>query len=152
MMILFGIIILGPSKVYAVGDSNDCAIYANTDADTYPGVVEKRLEKRELPPLKFFTPDDLRTVVLHHQMSCCEDVLKEDREVCEQAKQQTSDCKNCYAHSNYFFDHLVNIGMRKFDGIQEQCNQLQISCTMNTSAVKTLERRERITEIAEDTN
>ncbi len=137
-------------SVHAAADSHDCSIYANTDTQKYPWVVEEWLARRELPPLKFFTEEDLSTVVLHHQMSCCEDVLKEDREICQQAKQSTSDCKNCYAHSNYLYDHLVNIGMRKFDGIQEHCDELHISCTMANSTVKTLERRERITEIAED--
>jgi len=83
-------------------------------------------------------------------MACCEDVLKEDRAICQKAKEDSSDCKNCYAHSTYMFDHLVNIGMRKFDGIQEHCDELHISCTMSNSAVKTLEWRERINEIAED--
>lgn len=138
------------SQTYAADDTNDCTLYANTDADKYPGVVEKWLEKWELPPLQFFTQKDLRTSVLHHQMACCEGVLKEDREICQQAKQETSDCKNCYAQSNYYLDHLVNVWMRKFDGIQDHCDELDISCEMNTSAVKTLERRERITEIAED--
>ncbi len=153
-IILFGIIFFwSKGNIHAQGQwgyADDCTIYANTDADKYGGVVEKRLEKRGIKPLEFFTDEDLRTAVLHHQMACCEEILKDDRAICEQAKEDTSDCKNCYAHSNYLFDHLVNIGMRKFDGIQEQCDSLHISCKMNKSAVKTLERRERITEISQD--
>lgn len=149
-MILWVACILLGSRVSAVGADNDCFLYANTDTNKYPWVVEEWLERWDLPQLKFFTPDDLRTSVLHHQMSCCESVLKDDREVCAQAKQETNDCKSCYAHSNYLYDHLLNIGMRKFDGIQEHCDALNISCEMKTSGVKTLEWRERITEIAED--
>lgn len=129
---------------------NDCVVYANTDVKKYPGVVEKWLEEWDLPSLQFYTPQDLETVVRHHQMACCEDVLMEDRAICQQAQQEMGDCENCYPHSTYFFDHLVNVGMRKFDGIQEHCDSLHISCEMNASAVRTQEWRERITEIAED--
>lgn len=100
------------------------------------------------PPytLTIFTDKDLKTVLYHHQQYCCQDNINE--ETCA----GKLDGKHYFAESPYLIDHLITIGMRKFNGIQEHCDLLGIDCVTRDNAVLLKEWREESQKLAEETD
>ena len=64
-----------------------------------------------------FTKKDLVAVMTHLQQFCSES---------KECGNGGTSCK--YPESSLLYDHLINIGMRKLDGIKEQCDLFGIDC------------------------
>lgn len=128
-------------------DAGDCQETALDKPDLFVQKVLDGVQKMNPPyKLTIFTDDDLKIVLQHHQQYCCQDDTKS--ETCE----GKLDGKLYFPESSYLFDHLVNIGMRKFNGIQEHCDVLWIDCETRDKKVLLKERREKSLELAEDTD
>ncbi len=96
--------------------------------------------------LSIFTDKDLGVVLEHHQQYCCQ--VHTNESTCE----GKLDGKHYFPESPYLIDHLINIGMRKFNGIQEHCDLLWIDCFDRNNKVLLKERREESQKLAEETN
>lgn len=133
--------------VFANSSTIDCE---ETALDSQDGFVKKVLENVPLlnPPyeLTIFTDEDLKTILWHHQQYCCQTNTNE--KTCE----WKLDGKHYFPESPYLIDHIINIGMRKFNGIQEHCDVLWISCTTRDGKVLLKEWREESQKLAEETD
>lgn len=134
-------------SVFAAASSIDCGETALDGKDEF---VNKVVENVALltPPyeLKIFTDKDLKIILEHHQQYCCQVDINED--TCA----WKLDGKHYFPESPYLFDHIINIGMRKFNGIQEHCDTLGIDCTTRDGKVLFKERREESQKLAEETD
>jgi len=130
--------------------NNDCLAYSvGTQAWFVLDVNNKYTEKQEIEPtmeheLLFFTDQDLSRLFWHFQQYCC--LALNDESKCEDKQSPYY-----FAMSPYLWDHLINIGFRKLDGVEDHCNSMWFDCD-NRAKVPNLsqERRETIKEIAED--
>ncbi|MDP2669476.1 MAG: hypothetical protein Q8O99_00225 [bacterium] len=96
--------------------------------------------------LKIFTDKDLKAALRFHQQYCCERRLSDEK--CE----GKLDGEKYYPESPYIFDHLITVGMRKFDGVEENCDILGIDCTTADNQKQLVERRKAVKELALDTD
>lgn len=113
----------------------------------YPSRVRASILARGERNPVLFTDADMQQAARYLGQYCCESIS--GQEGCDALLAWQN---NYYPESPYIFDHLINIGMRKLDGIQEHCDALGISCTATTDyQLEATARREKITEIAEDT-
>lgn len=128
-------------------DPTDCNETSNYSEDQYVQKVKEELSRSSTyPTLKIFTDKDLKTALRFHQQYCCEHRVGDEK--CE----GKLDGKKYYAESPYIFDHLVAVGMRKFDGVEDNCDVLGIDCTTADNQKQLIERREAVREIALDTD
>lgn len=131
----------------------DCNELGRVDKVQFADTVIASLAKwltNAVPPvpwytLQIFTKKDISTAVFHNQQYCCQENTSSDD--C----QWKLDGQHYFAESPYLIDHLVNVWMRKFNGIEEHCSLLQIDCTTpGSTKVLMKEWREEVTKLAED--
>lgn len=126
---------------------DDCNETSNYSEDGYVQKVKEVLSKNsEIKELKIFTDKDLKTALRYHQQYCCEDRVQETK--CT----GKLDGKKYYPESPYLFDHLITVGMRKFDGVQKNCDILGIDCQTADGKKQLVERRESVKELALETD
>jgi hypothetical protein len=94
--------------------------------------------------MQVYTDKDLATAHRHLKQFCCEKYLSDDS--CSGLPKT----KNVYAQSPYLYDHLLNIGMRKMDGVEDHCDEFDIDCARADGSRQQVEWREEMTEIAQD--
>lgn len=149
---IFALFLLTSTGVFAQTSSSvDCTEYGFAKEEEgikqYPGRVRASIIARWEPNPVLFTDQDMQQAARYLIQYCCESIS--DQEGCSGVSTSQG---NYYPESPYIFDHLITIGMRKLDGIQEHCDQLGISCQATTNyQIEATNRREKITEIAEDT-
>jgi hypothetical protein len=135
------------SSAFAQFETIDCVETAQTAPDAF---VQKILQNvANLNPaytLTIFTDKDLKTVLWHTQQFCCQKNINDA--TCD----GKLDGKLYFPESPYLIDHLINIGMRKFNGIQEHCDTLWIDCTTRDNKVLLKEWREESEKLADDTD
>ena len=149
--LLFGCVLLIGSFSFVVAqvvDSTDCTDTSNYSEDGYVQKVLENLQKEKsiYYPLRIFTDKDLKTVIRHHQQACCE------RRIGEEKCAWKLDDKHYYPESPYIFDHLIYVGMRKFDAVQTHCDILGIDCTTREGSTLFRDRRTKVRSLAEDTD
>ena len=135
-----------------VSSDNDCNAFSDIYATGFADTAYVELPKYG-HELSIFTKKDLRTVMTHLHQACCEGYSSalSDNEQSFLSCSTLKKLKPYYAESPLMSDHLISIGMRKLDGVQEHCDTLSISCDMVDTSIRSKERREKITEIAENT-
>lgn len=150
-MLLFFVLlftVLPVPDIFAQQSKTDCVDTALYDEDAYVKKVQEQLilMKSYYYPLQIFTDKDMKTALRFQQQYCCE------REVSEKTCEGKLDGKKYYPESPYLFDHLINVWMRKFDGIEEHCDILGIDCFTRDNAILVQERREKLRAIADETD
>jgi len=144
MLLLAGVIIMMPHVVFAQQWGNDCSMkFAASPAWGEDGFVTSVTRAWEDDPYlwkrTFFTDKDLRMIYTQFKCQCCD-----SNPTHEWCTEFTCKIQKYFAESPFLFDHLVTVGMKKLDGVQETCDDLQIDCHE-----KATERREWITQQAE---
>lgn len=133
-----------PGVIYAqISHPNDCSSLGTPEFDpaAYADSVYERYEDTYDGQIEVFTKKDLAVAFGQLQDYCAEKSTSRDEP-----------CTNClYAQSPFMFDHLYNVGMRKLDGIEDQCTMYGIDCQFQDGYDGHVGRREKITELAEDT-
>ncbi len=126
-------------------------------ADTVIEALKKWNSETESYTLQIFTKKDIGTALYHNQQFCCQD--KSNTKSNGTWALTNNNCtwkldwQHYFAESPFLVDHLINVWMRKLNGIEEHCSAMQIDCTTpETATVKVLmkERREEVTKFAED--
>lgn len=141
--VLFG----SPGAVEAQNQApNDCANLVKVDPNTFPQAFENSREKRGERRLGVFTDKDMTVAVKHLQAHCCTSRIAWT-ESCENVDIPN---KKIYTESPFLVDHLMYIGMKKFDGIQDDCDALWIDCQPRDLPVDPVAWRTEIREIGED--
>jgi hypothetical protein len=133
--------------VAQVRSQNDCVWFANVDPQLRPQVVQQRIEQFEKPPLTIFTDQDLFMALVHLQNYCCDDWQSSEAH-CSQTMKVS---RRRYPESPFIVDQLMFVGMKKLDWVRDDCNRLGIDCVTRSYEVDPVERRDTITEIAENT-
>ncbi|USN55742.1 MAG: hypothetical protein H6765_04025 [Candidatus Peribacteria bacterium] len=122
----------------------DCSLVAsNAEPQKYANAIYQAFADRGEEPI-VYTKKDLATVMLHLKQYCCEEMLSP--ETCSGLPKSN----NQYAQSPYIFDHLLSIGMRKMDGVEDHCDEMDIDCAWEDGSREHIDWREEITELAED--
>lgn len=135
-------------KAFAQSTSSyDCGALAADDYLLYPTAVKRVIQTLDYDKLEVFTDKDLRTSLTHVQSYCCE-IWQIAKEICEEKSLPLKE--KIYTESPYLADHLMYVGMKKLDWNQEHCDVLWIDCQPESYDVDPVERRDDITEIAED--
>lgn len=112
-------------------------------SERYAQTILSQLSQ-EATVLRIFTQRDLTTAMRHLHQACCDGTTT------------ASDCEGIdslsqhFPESKYLIDHLIDIGMRKLDGVVEHCEAYDIDCTMPDTRIRSQQWREEITRIAED--
>lgn len=147
LLFLLAISLLFSAHVFAQSESTDCTDTANDGQDEFVTAIQNELQK--LTPsytLTIFTDKDLKKALLYHQQYCCQNRINE--KTCEWKLEG----KFYFPESPYLFDHLLYIGMRKFNWIQEHCDTLWIDCFTRDNKVLLKEWREESQKLAEETD
>jgi hypothetical protein len=148
-LLLLCLCLCSTNTVFAQSN-NECFGYSNWTPEWFVTSVNKKyIDKQELEPeMKheqlFFTDKDLWMLFWHFHQYCCLSLLDESK--CDDKQSPYY-----FAMSPYLWDHLINIGFRKLDGVEDHCNVMWFDCD-NRATVPNLstERRDTIKEIAED--
>lgn len=138
---------MATSSLFAQYDGQtDCGFIGNSDPGLYAQAVVKAIEKTDKPQLQIYTNDDMGVALSHMKQYCCSANL-----LAEEACSWVDRAKPYHPQSPYIFDHLMYVGMKKMDGIQEDCDILWISCEPREYQIKPVEWRDKINEIGRDT-
>jgi hypothetical protein len=126
----------------------DCVEIARLDKSQFADAVTTALQQwNPSYSLQIFTKKDIGTALFHNQQHCC------------QENTNSTDCtwkldwQNYFAESPFLVDHLVNVWMRKLNGIEEHCSKIQIDCTMPGTEINqnlNIQWRKEVTKFAED--
>lgn len=138
--------------VFASTEQYSCNLWvqeASKYADWILSLVEKWDGKIMLDELQVYTRKDIAVAVTLLKRSCCQQwLLAED--ICE----GQTEWPNYQPRSGFIVDHLMFVGMTKFDGDTEVCEALGLEgCDMASAELdaEPVKRREEIRKIAKDT-
>lgn len=124
----------------------DCSFLWNVNPELYAQSVVKSIEDDEKPALKIFENKDMSVALSHMKQYCCSQKL-----LAEDSCSWVERAHPYYPESPYIFDHLMYVWMKKMDGIQQDCDVLWMSCETREYDVDPVERRQFITEVAQNT-
>lgn len=144
VVMLFCMLFFPASTNAQIVDETDCTSTSNYSSAWFIKKIDEELYRLNNYQRIIFTDKDLATILRFHQQYCCEKRIAQDN--CE----DVGEWKKYYPESPYLFDHIINVGMRKFDAVQEHCDELGIDCTTQDNKTPLIERREKTREFAID--